>query len=303
MGSPFGACADKISRCEIRPYHLVPAVRPAAAVRGVGAACSAHRAGRAAGARGGPRERARPPPAGGGGPRGGGRAAAGGHPGRRQPRPSSLARQRRRAVPGPARGRGPACADPAALRPPGLDLGPAALGRSRRPAPASQVPRLMFPGRPRGAPIRATLAVLAHGISDADRQRMLDGGYLQYVGLGASHMLTGYDHLLFLFGVVFFLASFKDVVKFVTVFTLGHSITLVFATMLQITWNYYLIDAIIAISVMYKAFDNNGGFQKHFQMASPNLLWMVFGFGLLHGFGLPTRLPHLPLGGQTEAVQ
>ena len=142
----------------------------------------------------------------------------------------------------------------------------------------------------------APLAALAHGISDADRQRMLDGGYLQYVGLGASHMLTGYDHLLFLFGVVFFLASFKDVVKFVTVFTVGHSITLVFATMLQITWNYYLIDAVIALSVMYKAFDNNGGFQKHFQMASPNLLWMVFGFGLLHGFDLSTRLQQLPLG-------
>ena len=142
----------------------------------------------------------------------------------------------------------------------------------------------------------APLAALAHGISDADKQSMLDGGVLRYVGLGASHMLTGYDHLLFLFGVVFFLASFKDVVKFVTVFTLGHSITLVFATMFQITWNYYLIDAIIAISVMYKAFDNNGGFQKHFQMASPNLLWMVFGFGLLHGFGLSTRLQQLPLG-------
>jgi hypothetical protein len=147
----------------------------------------------------------------------------------------------------------------------------------------------------------APLAALAHGISDADKQRMLDGGYLQYVGLGASHMLTGYDHLLFLFGVVFFLASFKDVVKFVTVFTLGHSITLVFATMLQITWNYFLIDAVIALSVMYKAFDNNGGFQKHFQMASPNLLWMVFGFGLLHGFGLSTRLQQLPLG--TDAMQ
>jgi hypothetical protein len=142
----------------------------------------------------------------------------------------------------------------------------------------------------------APLALLAHGISDADKQRMLDGGYLQYVGLGASHMLTGYDHLLFLFGVVFFLASFKDVVKFVSIFTLGHCITLIFATYFKITWNYYLIDAIIALSVMYKAFDNNGGFQKHFQMASPNLLWMVFGFGLLHGFGLSTRLQQLPLG-------
>lgn len=140
------------------------------------------------------------------------------------------------------------------------------------------------------------LDVLAHGISEADRQRMLSGGYLQYVGLGATHMLTGYDHLLFLFGVVFFLTSFKDVAKFVTVFTLGHCITLVFATYFKITWNYYLIDAIIAVSVIYKGFDNNGGFQKYFQMESPNLLAAVFGFGLLHGFGLSTRLQQLPLG-------
>jgi hypothetical protein len=142
----------------------------------------------------------------------------------------------------------------------------------------------------------------AHGISDEDRQRMLDGGYLQYVGLGASHMLTGYDHLLFLFGVVFFLATFKDVAKFVTVFTIGHCITLVFATYFQITWNYYLVDAIIAISVIYKGFDNNGGFQRVFDMKSPNLLWAVFIFGLLHGFGLSTRLQQLPLGDDPMAM-
>ncbi len=145
----------------------------------------------------------------------------------------------------------------------------------------------------------ASASALAHGISEADRQRMLEGSYLQYVGLGASHMVTGYDHLLFLFGVVFFLTSFRDVVKFVSVFTLGHSITLIFATLFQITWNYYLVDAVIALSVMYKAFDNNGGFQKHFQMTSPNLLAMVFAFGLLHGFGLSTRLQQLPLGDDT----
>jgi hypothetical protein len=139
-------------------------------------------------------------------------------------------------------------------------------------------------------------SAFAHGISEADKQRMLDGGYLQYIGLGASHMLTGYDHLLFLFGVVFFLHKFSDVAKFVTVFTLGHCITLIFATFLQITWNYYLVDALIAISVMYKAFDNNGGFQKHLNTKSPNLLAVVFGFGLLHGFGLSTRLQQLPLG-------
>ena len=66
------------------------------------------------------------------------------------------------------------------------------------------------------AALTAPLLALAHGISDADRQRMLDGGLLQYIGLGASHMLTGYDHLLFLFGVVFFLTTFKDIAKFVT---------------------------------------------------------------------------------------
>lgn len=136
----------------------------------------------------------------------------------------------------------------------------------------------------------------AHGISDEDKQRMLEGGYLQYVGLGATHMLTGYDHLMFLFGVIFFLTTFKEIAKFVTAFTLGHCITLVFATFYKITWNYFLVDAIIALSVMYKGFDNNGGFQKYFDMKSPNLLGVVFSFGLLHGFGLSTRLQQLPLG-------
>ncbi len=140
------------------------------------------------------------------------------------------------------------------------------------------------------------LPSLAHGISQADQQRMLDGGYLEYVGLGASHMLTGYDHLLFLFGVVFFLTTFKEILKFVTVFTVGHCITLIFATFFKITWNFWLVDAIIAISVIYKGFDNNGGFQRYFDAASPSLVKMVFIFGLLHGFGLSTRLQQLPLG-------
>ena len=146
------------------------------------------------------------------------------------------------------------------------------------------------------------LLAAAHGISDADRQHMLDGAYLRYISLGASHMLTGYDHLLFLFGVVFFLTTFKDVAKLVTVFTIGHCITLVVATYYKITWNYYLVDAMIALSVIYKGFDNNGGFQKYFQMASPNLLAAVFGFGLLHGFGLSTRLQQLPLGDDSTAM-
>jgi hypothetical protein len=144
--------------------------------------------------------------------------------------------------------------------------------------------------------ILLTLTASAHGISDADKEGILAGGNLEYIKLGASHMLTGYDHLLFLFGVIFFLTKFKDIVKFITAFTLGHCITLVFATLLHIQANFYLIDAVIALTVCYKAFDNLGGFRKYFASESPNLLAAVFLFGLIHGFGLSTRLQQLPLG-------
>src|SRR5215210_9539993 len=76
-----------------------------------------------------------------------------------------------------------------------------------------------------------TLTASAHGISDADKQGILEGGNLEYIKLGATHMLTGYDHLLFLFGVMFFLTRFGDILKFITAFTLGHCVTLVFATL------------------------------------------------------------------------
>ncbi|MCM2324732.1 MAG: HupE/UreJ family protein [Oligoflexia bacterium] len=151
-------------------------------------------------------------------------------------------------------------------------------------------------------PILALLALyplteaFAHGMSASDKQAMLDGGYLRYIWLGTTHMLTGYDHLLFIFGVIFFLTTFKDIVKFISVFTLGHCITLIFATFLKITANYYLIDAVIAVSVMYKGFENIDGFKKYFHWQPPNLLKMVFLFGLIHGFGLSTRLQQLPLG-------
>src|SRR5215207_4919579 len=146
------------------------------------------------------------------------------------------------------------------------------------------------------ANLAITMTASAHGISDADKEGILAGGNLEYIKLGASHMLTGYDHLLFLFGVIFFLTKFKDIVKFITAFTVGHCITLVFATLLHIQANFYLIDAVIALTVCYKAFDNLNGFKKHFGIESPNLLVAVFLFGLIHGFGLSTRLQQLPLG-------
>ena len=140
------------------------------------------------------------------------------------------------------------------------------------------------------------LTAAAHGISDADKQGILEGGNLEYLKLGATHMLTGYDHLLFLFGVIFFLTRFADIIKFITAFTLGHCVTLIFATLLQLRANYYLIDAVIALTVCYKAFDNLDGFKKYFDNQAPNLLGAVTVFGLIHGFGLSTRLQQLPLG-------
>jgi hydrogenase/urease accessory protein HupE len=142
----------------------------------------------------------------------------------------------------------------------------------------------------------------AHGISEADKQAMLDGGYLNYLWLGATHMLTGYDHLLFLFGVMFFLTSVREIIKFVTAFTIAHSITLIGATFAGVTANYYLIDAVIAISVCYKGFDNNDRFRSYLGVKAPNLLAMVFVFGLIHGFGLSTRLQQLPLGDDSAEI-
>ncbi len=138
-------------------------------------------------------------------------------------------------------------------------------------------------------------SAFAHGMTEAQKQAMLEGGYAQYIWLGATHMLTGFDHLLFVFGIVFFLTTFWDIVKYITAFTIGHSITLIAATLMGITANYFLIDAIIALSVCYIGFENLGGFKKYFEKA-PNLLAAIFLLGFIHGFGLSTRLQQLPLG-------
>ena len=137
--------------------------------------------------------------------------------------------------------------------------------------------------------------VFAHGMSEAEKQSILDGGNMSYLWLGATHMLSGYDHLLFVFGIVFFLTNFKDIVRYITVFTVGHSITLIWATFNGVQVNYYLIDAVIGLSVCYIAFANLDGFKRYLNMGTPNLLAMIGGLGLIHGLGLSTRLQQLPL--------
>jgi len=142
-------------------------------------------------------------------------------------------------------------------------------------------------------------AALAHGINEEARSAMIAGDFWDYVHLGADHMLSGYDHLLFLFGVMFFLTRFLDVIKIITAFTIGHSITLIFATLYGIQANPYAVDAVIALTVMYKAFENLDGFDRYWGIKTPDLLPVVFGIGLIHGFGLSTRLQQVPLDEST----
>ena len=115
-----------------------------------------------------------------------------------------------------------------------------------------------------------------------------------FLYLGAKHMVTGYDHLAFLVGVIFFLYRLKDIVQYVSLFTLGHSITLLAGVLGGIHANTYVIDAIIGLSVVYKAFDNMDGFRRFFGF-EPNTKLAVLIFGLFHGFGLATKLQELSL--------
>jgi hypothetical protein len=137
----------------------------------------------------------------------------------------------------------------------------------------------------------------AHGVARGDArflQTLRGAAIAPLMYLGAKHMITGYDHLLFLVGVIFFLFRLKDVVQYVTLFTIGHSVTLLAGVLGGIRANPYLIDAVIGFSVVYKAFDNMDGFVR-FTGFQPNARIAVLAFGLFHGFGLATKLQDFSL--------
>ncbi len=137
----------------------------------------------------------------------------------------------------------------------------------------------------------------AHNVSKRDAtfvQANTGAAVAPFLYLGAKHMVTGYDHLLFLVGVIFFLYRLKDVVQYVSLFTVGHSLTLLGGVLGGIHANSYIIDAIIGFSVVYKAFDNMDGFKRFFNF-QPNTRLAVLIFGLFHGFGLATKLQEFTL--------
>jgi hypothetical protein len=149
-----------------------------------------------------------------------------------------------------------------------------------------------------GTAILVLVAVVWPAIAAAHNVSKRDAAFVQsnkgtaigpFMYLGAKHMVTGYDHLMFLVGVIFFLYKLKDVIQYVSLFTVGHSLTLLAGVLGGIHANPYVVDAIIGFSVVYKAFDNMDGFRR-FIGFQPNTRLAVLIFGLFHGFGLATKL-------------
>ena len=135
-------------------------------------------------------------------------------------------------------------------------------------------------------------AAQAHGIAEGDKgyiQEIKGVQFLPFMYLGAKHMFTGYDHILFLFGVIFFLYKLKDIGLYVSLFAIGHSTTMMLGVYFGTSISGYLIDAIIGFSVVYKALDNVGAFQRWFGF-QPNTKVATLIFGLFHGFGLATKI-------------
>jgi hypothetical protein len=158
--------------------------------------------------------------------------------------------------------------------------------------------RIIAAGKPFGALLLMLLplAAAAHGVAEGDAQfleRIQGMHIVPYMYLGAKHMVTGYDHLLFLAGVIFFLYRLKDVALYVTLFAVGHSTTLLLGVLAGIRADAYIVDAIIGLSVVYKAFENLGGFRRLGLNIDTRAAVLLF--GLAHGFGLSTKLQDLAL--------
>lgn len=137
----------------------------------------------------------------------------------------------------------------------------------------------------------------AHGVSESDKvfiEQISGMQLIPYIYLGAKHMVTGYDHLLFLTGVIFFLYRMREIAAYVTLFAIGHSITLLYGVLSGTHVNPYIVDAIIGLSVVYKALDNIGGLKRVLGF-QPNTKAAVLIFGFFHGFGLATKLQDFTL--------
>jgi len=136
------------------------------------------------------------------------------------------------------------------------------------------------------------VSAFAHGVAEGDKgyiQEITGVHFFEFLYLGAKHMVTGYDHILFLLGVIFFLYKMKHIGIYVSLFAIGHSTTMLAGVFFNIGINSYLIDAIIGLSIVYKALDNLGAYQRWFGV-QPNTKLATLIFGFFHGFGLSSKI-------------
>jgi len=132
----------------------------------------------------------------------------------------------------------------------------------------------------------------AHAVAEGDKgyiQEITGVNLISFLYLGAKHMVTGYDHILFLLGVIFFLYKMKDIGIYVSLFAIGHSTTMLAGVYFNFGINSYVIDAIIGLSIVYKALDNMGAYQRWFGV-QPNTKAATLIFGFFHGFGLSSKI-------------
>ena len=138
----------------------------------------------------------------------------------------------------------------------------------------------------------ATGEAMAHAVAEGDKgyiQEISGVNILAFMYLGAKHMVTGYDHILFLFGIIFFLYRMKHIALYVSLFAIGHSTTMLLGVFFDFGINSYIIDAIIGFSIVYTALDNLGAYQRWFGF-QPNTKVATLIFGFCHGFGLATKI-------------
>ncbi len=168
---------------------------------------------------------------------------------------------------------------------------PSLLDGYRRAPLASRASRLFWIFLTLGL-LGLSTDVLAHAVAQGDKgyiQEISGVNLIPFIYLGAKHMVTGYDHLLFLLGVIFFLYRMQHIAIYVSLFALGHSTTMLLGVYFNVGINSYIIDAIIGLSVVYKALDNLGAYQRWFGF-QPNTKAATLVFGFFHGFGLSTKI-------------
>ncbi|HYE50644.1 MAG TPA: HupE/UreJ family protein [Azospirillaceae bacterium] len=165
---------------------------------------------------------------------------------------------------------------------------------AKGPARALALAALAIPALVAAAP-----EALAHTVAEGDKgyiQEITGIHLLPFAYLGAKHMVTGYDHLLFLVGVIFYLYRLRDVGLYVSLFAVGHSTTMLLGVLFDTGVSAYLIDAVIGLSVVYKALDNLGAFPRWFGV-QPDARAATLVFGLFHGIGLATKIREFDIAG------